>query len=161
MLSIITDLLGISCHEPFLIVALYLPLSMYPHLHFNLSQKIAVLGIFALALFVVALDTMRFAFFLVNPTSMDNLLVWNIVECAVINLVANAPTLRPLLFKEELMRGGSIRGVQLFSRVVRKHRRAQSTPWSSLVTQPEQSQYGRNRLSGKSFVLWNIEEIER
>src|SRR5271168_1142176 len=143
-----------------LTLAIYLPLSMLPHLHFNLSQKIAVLGIFALALFVVALDTMRFAFFLVNPTSMDNLLVWNIVECAVIILVANAPILRPLLFKEELMRGGSIRGGQFFSRVVRKHRRAQSTPWST-STQPEEKQYGRNRLSGKSFVLWNIEEVER
>jgi hypothetical protein len=133
---------------------------MLPHLHFNLSQKIAVLGIFALALFVVALDITRFVFFLVNPTSMDNILVWNIVECAAIILVANAPTLRPLLFEEELMRGGSIRGVQLFSRAVRKHRRAQSTPWSS-TTDPENKQYGRNRLSAKSFIVWNIEEVER
>ena len=58
------------------------------------------------------------------------------------------------------MRGGDIRGIKLFSGVIRKHRRAQSTPWSSLI-QPEEKKYGRNRLSGKSFVLWNVEEVER
>ena len=132
---------------------------MWSHLNFNFSQKLAVMGIFALGSFVVALDTMRFAFSLTNPLSMDNLLIWNIVECAVIILAANAPTLRPLLFRDEFMRGGDIRGVRLFSRVVRKHRRAQSTPWSS--AQPEEKQYGHNRLSGKSFTLWNNEEMER
>jgi hypothetical protein len=135
-----------------------LPLSMILHLHIKASQKIALIAVFALALLVVALDTVRFVLVILNPTSMNNILVWNMVECAVVILVANAPSLRPLLFKNDFMRGGGIRAAGFFSRVGwRKHKRAQSTPWTS-ATSSGGGQYGNNRLSGKSVVTYSVSE---
>jgi hypothetical protein len=108
----------------------------------------------------MALDVLRFGTFMHNPSSMSNFLVWNIVECAAIIILANVPTLRPLLFKEEFMRGGNIRGVTYISRVVnRKHRRAQSTPWSS-SPDAEQPTRGRNRLSTKTILSFIGEEVD-
>src|SRR5580700_11706205 len=105
---------------------------MLGYLHIGLPQKITIGCVITLGLFIIALDVLRFATFMHNPSSMNNFLVWNIVECAAIIILANVPTLRPLLFKEEFMRGGNIRGVTYISRAVsRKHRRAQSTPWCS------------------------------
>jgi hypothetical protein len=115
-----------------------IPLSMVIHLRIKTSQKIAVMGIFALALFIIAIDTARFVLVLVSPTALDNLLIWNMVECAVVIVVINAPILRPLLFKRNFMRGSSLRRVSggFLSRLPSGsggsgHRRAQSTPWSS------------------------------
>jgi hypothetical protein len=140
-----------------------LPLSMVVHLHIKLSQKIALCCIFTLALFIVALDTARFVFVLTNSTSLDNVLLWNMLECAVVIVVANAPVLRPLLFKRDFMRGGgSLRGGGFLARVWKGHRRAQSTPWSSSTT-GDGRQYGHNRLSAKSAMggdTWRISQVE-
>jgi hypothetical protein len=121
------------------------------HLHIKLSQKIALCAIFTLALFIVALDTARFVSVLKDPTSIDNILIWNLVECCVVIIVVNAPVLRPLLFKRDFMRGGSIRGGKFLSKVMGRHRRAQSTPWSS-SGQSETRQYGHNRRSVNSVI---------
>jgi hypothetical protein len=125
-----------------------IPISMMAHLHITLSQKVAVCCIFALALFIVALDATRFAMVLINPTSMNNILIWNMVEPAIVILVANAPILRPLLFEQEYMRGGNMRGSRFLAKVVGRHRRAQSTPWSTSAN--GDIQYGHNRLSRQS-----------
>jgi hypothetical protein len=137
-----------------------LPLSMVVYLHIKLSQKIALCCIFALALFIVALDTVRFVFVLTNPTSLDNILFWNMLECAVVIVVANAPVLRPLLFKRDFMRGsGSCRGGSFLARVWKGHRRAQSTPWSSSTS--DVRQYGHNRLSAKSAMGGDTSRISQ
>jgi hypothetical protein len=116
-----------------------LPLSMVIHLRIKMSQKIAVMGVFTLALFIIAIDIARFALVLVAPTSLDNLLIWNIVECTVVIIVINAPVLRPLLFKRNFMRGSSLRRPSNTGFLSTStggsggsgHRRAQSTPWST------------------------------
>lgn len=128
-----------------------LPISMIFHLHIRLSQKIALCAIFTLALFIVALDTARFVSVLKDPTSVDNILIWNLVECCVVIIVINAPVLRPLLFKRDFMKGGSIRGGKFLSKVMGRHRRAQSTPWSS-SGQSETRRSGYNRQSVSSAI---------
>src|SRR5271170_32762 len=141
-------------------LAIALPLSMMPHVHLEMSHKIAVVALFALALLVVAFDIYRFVLVLTDPNSMNNILVWNFVKCAVVIFLANAPVLRPLLFKEDFMRGGSMRGIEFIEKVMRgNHKRARSTTWSTPI-RVEVRQYGRNRLSGKSFTTYNIEEGE-
>jgi hypothetical protein len=133
---------------------------MLGYLHIGLPQKITIGCVITLGLFIIALDVLRFGTFMHNPSAMNDFLVWNIVECAALIILANVPTLRPLLFKEEFMRGGNIRGVTYISRAVsRKHRRAQSTPWCS-SPDGEQPTRGRNRLSAKTILSFIVEDVD-
>lgn len=111
-----------------------IPLSMVVRLRIRLSQKIAVIAIFALALFITAIDITRLVVIVINPASLDNFLTWDPLECAIVILVANLPILRPLFFKREIAQGANgLRSSSVCTRLLRRKRR-RIVPWGSLTT---------------------------
>lgn len=133
--NVLTNFLGRKPMPMLLTPAMSIPLSMVVHLKIKTAQKIAVMAIFALALFITAIDIVRFVVMVVDPIELVNFLIWNPVECAVVILVANLPLLRPLFFRREVARnGGNIRGSGLCSKLLRRNRQMESIPWSSVAT---------------------------
>jgi len=52
-----------------------------------------VTAIFALALFIVAIDTTKFAVLMIDLGGLDNYLIWDPVECDVATLETDLPIL--------------------------------------------------------------------
>ena len=139
--NVLTNFLGRKPTPMLLTPAMSIPLSMVVHLKIKPAQKIAVIAIFALALFITAIDIVRFVVMVIDPTELVNFLIWNPVESAVVILVANLPLLRPLLSRRPVTRNrNSISGSGLCSKLLRRTRQMESIPWSSVATVDSRAQ---------------------
>lgn len=76
-----------------------IPLWSVPKLCISWKKKTALGLIFSLVLFDIAASIIRCYIAVANPQSLIKVLIWGTVEEIIAMIVANAPILRPLVFR--------------------------------------------------------------
>lgn len=83
-----------------------IPLRTLPKLRINWRKKLTLIAVFALGSFAIITAIVRCVLFVGNAT-VTKVFIWSVVEQVVCYLVANAPALRPLFFRESFESRGS------------------------------------------------------
>jgi hypothetical protein len=83
-----------------------IPLRALPKLRIDWKKKLTLIAVFALGSFAIITAIVRCVLFVGNAT-VTKVFLWSVVEQVVCYLVANAPALRPLFFRESFQSRGS------------------------------------------------------
>jgi uncharacterized membrane protein YgcG len=75
-------------------------MSALPKLRITFVQKLALGAVFALGIFMIAVEIIRFSIFFAALFNLLNLLVWNYVATFTAMVLVNLPILRPMIFKK-------------------------------------------------------------
>ena len=75
-------------------------MSALPKLRITFAQKLALGAVFALGIFMIAVEIIRFSIFFAALFNLLNLLVWNYVATFTAMILVNLPILRPMIFKK-------------------------------------------------------------
>jgi hypothetical protein len=94
-MAVSSDALGIPCyHLVSHITVMFIPLSVLPKLQVGFKKKLSLCALFAVGVFCMVAAVMRMFMSLIDIASISPVLLWGIVEGAVVLMVANAPMLR-------------------------------------------------------------------
>jgi hypothetical protein len=73
---------------------MFIPLSVLPKLQVGFKKKLSLCALFAVGVFCMVAAVMRMFMSLIDIASISPVLLWGIVEGAVVLMVANAPMLQ-------------------------------------------------------------------
>jgi hypothetical protein len=103
-LTVVTDLMrnSLSASDE----VMFIPIKTLSTLRIDWKRKLSVIVLFALGFLAVFAAIIRCALFLRDATVIK-VIMWSGIEQAVCYLVANAPALRPLLFRDRFQSRGT------------------------------------------------------
>lgn len=97
-LTVVTDLMRNSLSDSDKVM--FIPMKTLSKLRIDWKRKLSVIVLFALGFLAVFAAIIRCVLFLKDATVIK-VMMWSGIEQAVCYLVANAPALRPLLFRDK------------------------------------------------------------
>lgn len=110
-----------------------IPLQSLSKLKIGFGKKLSLYVLFAAGSFAMAASIVRTTMSIKQPNSIAPVILWSVVEETVVNVVANAPMLRVLVFPGQNF-ASSHHSTTGYTRERSTHDRFEMNPKSNLVT---------------------------